>query len=131
MTLNQLFTKKPDMEIMDKILESFNLENLQDTKTFTKKNLIEFDTVNKLKEIYPVLNEYYLPCKSRKYLGNLNYKNCITILRQFIKIFGYFVFSKERYIKGEKYITYQLAPTDKKNILKLKKKDEKYIVSFD
>ena len=58
-------------------------------------------------------------------------KKIITILRQFVRVFGYFIFSKEKYIQGEKYITYQIMPLNKKNFLKLRKKDENYIVSFD
>ena len=34
-------------------------------------------------------------------------------------------------IQGEKYITYQIMPLDKKSFLKMRKKDESYIVSFD
>ena len=55
----------------------------------------------------------------------------ITILRQVVKCFNYFVFSKEKYIKGEKNITYQIMPVNKKEILRLKKKDEKFVLSFD
>ena len=65
------------------------------------------------------------------YVYDLNEKKAMTILKQIVKTFDYFVFSKEKYIDGEKFITYQIVPIDQKNILKVKKKDEKYIVSFD
>ena len=45
--------------------------------------------------------------------------------------FDYFVFSKEKYIQGEKYISYQLMPINKKGLMKIRKKDENYIISFD
>ena len=43
MTLYQLFTKKPDLEILIKILNGMGLENLDDTKIFTKKDLNEIN----------------------------------------------------------------------------------------
>ena len=131
MTLYQLFTKNPSEEIMEKILECFDINSLDDTVIFTRKDLIEKDTLNKINEIKKDIEVYYLPCKAKKYLYDLNEKKLITILRQFVRIFGYFIFSKEKYIQGEKYITYQIMPLNKKNFLKLRKKDENYIVSFD
>lgn len=131
MTLYQLFTKNPSEEIMDKILECFDISSLDDTVIFTRKDLVEKDTLNKIMEIREDIEVYYLPCKAKKYLYDLNEKKLITILRQFVRIFGYFIFSKEKYIQGEKYITYQIMPLNKKNFLKLRKKDENYIVSFD
>ena len=131
MTLNQLFCKKPDQYILDLLLESFNLENIDDNKIFTKKDLKEFDAVGKINKHKKEFEKYYLPCKGKKYLNELNEKKIMTILKQIVKTFNLFIFSKEKYIDGEKFITYQIVPLDQKNILKLKKKDQKYIVSFD
>ena len=64
-------------------------------------------------------------------LDNLTFKKSITLLRQFIKCYDYGLYSKEKYIQGEKYLTYQLISADKKNILKMRKKDDTLIVSFD
>ena len=61
----------------------------------------------------------------------MTFKKSITLLRQFIKCFDYTLFSKEKYIQGEKYLTYQLMSTDKKNVLQMRKKDDTLIVSFD
>ena len=131
MTLYQLFTKKPDLEIILKILNCLGLENLDDTKIFTKKDLGEMKAIDNINSIIPEIKEYYLPCKAKKYLVDLDNKKIITILRQFIKCYNYFLFSKERYIQGEKYITYQLMPNNKKTLLKKRKEEETYIVSFD
>ena len=131
MTLFQLFNTKPDELIMEKILLCFGLDNLEDTTVFTKKDLKEINAVENLEKIIDEIETYYLPCKRKKYLRDLNYKNIITILRQFVKCYDYFIFSKEKYIQGEKYITYQIMPLDKKTFLKMRKKDETYIVSFD
>jgi len=131
MPINQLFCKKPNTEILEKVLECFDLKNLQDDKQFTRKYLKDFGTVKKIEEIMADLSEYYIPCKGEKYLTELNEKKVITILRQIVKCFSYFIFSKERYIKGEKNITYQIMPINKKDILRLKKKDEQYTLMFD
>ena len=131
MPINQLFSKKPDNNILEKILTCFNLKSLQEEKQFTKKILKNFNTVKQIEQITDKLKEFYIPCKGNKYLTDLNEKKAITILRQIIKCFNYFVFSKEKYIKGEKNITYQIMPINKKEILRLKKKDEKYVLSFD
>ncbi len=131
MTLYQLFTKKPDLDILKKILNALGLDNLDDTKIFTKKDLAEMKAINNVSLIIPEIKDYYLPCKAKKYLVDLDNKKLITILRQFIKCYNYFLFSKERYIQGEKYITYQLMPNNKKTLLKKRKEEETYIVSFD
>ena len=131
MPIYQLFCKKPDNIILDKVLECFEIKDLQDNKSFTRKNLKDMNTVTQLEKIVDDLNEYYIPCKSKKYLIDLDEKKAITILRQIVKCFNYFLFSKEKYIKGEKNITYQIMPSNKKDILRLKKKDEKYTLLFD
>lgn len=131
MPIYQLFCKKPDNTILEKVLECFEIKGLQDNKSFTRKNLKDLNTVTQLEKIIDELNEYYIPCKSNKYLTDLDEKKTITILRQIVKCFNYFLFSKEKYIKGEKNITYQIMPNNKKDILRLKKKDEKYTLLFD
>tara|TARA_B100000123_G_C25731674_1_gene429565 strand:+ start:1466 stop:1861 length:396 start_codon:yes stop_codon:yes gene_type:complete len=131
MTIYQLFAKKPTEDIIINLLVCFGLESLEDNKIFTKKDLKEINAVNEILKIKPVLEEYYLPCKRNKYLSNLTDKKIITILRQFIKCYGYVLYSKEKYIQGEKYLTYQLMSADKKSFLKLRKQDDTLIVNFD
>lgn len=131
MTLFQLFTKKPHVDMLDRVLNIFNLENLEDTRIFSKKEIQEKKCVKEMVKLVPELEVYYLPCKRKKYLYDLNPKKMVTILRQIVRCYDHFIFSKERYIQGCKYITYQIMPNDKKIILKSRKKDETYIVSFD
>lgn len=131
MTINQLFSKEPTEEIVLAILKCFGLESLEDTKIFTKKDLKESNLLESLENIKSEIGSYYLPCKKKKYLDNMTFKKSITLLRQFIKCFDYTLFSKEKYIQGEKYLTYQLMSTDKKNVLQMRKKDDTLIVSFD
>ena len=59
----------------------------------------------------------------------------ITILRQIIKTFHYNVKSKEKYLKGEKYIIYQIKKqNENKETIQIhttKTSSEKCIVKFD
>ena len=68
----------------------------------------DVDTVQKITDLKERLEEYYIPCKSKKYLTDLNEKKCITILRQFVKIHHYKCIGMEKSIKGKKCMTYRL-----------------------
>ena len=72
--------------------------SLDDTNFFTKQTLLDNHTVDKLTALKGTLETYYLPCKSKVYLQDINEKRRITILKQFIKMYGYTTISKERYI---------------------------------
>ena len=132
MVKNQLFRILPEVEIINTLLEMFGLSSLHDTKSFTKESLKENDTINKLCKMKDVLDKYYLPCKSKNYTTNINEKRCITILRQFIKVHGYTLISKERYIEGKKMSVYRLIKIDDKVSTPKKSNDKKDIViSFE
>ena len=93
-------------------------------------------TVEKIIELKPELEKCYLPCKSRTYLNDLNNKNVITILRQIVKPHGYLVYSREKYIRGDKFIIYQLIPSEQINyrpVISLNSEtfSQKAVVTFD
>ena len=131
---NQNFNKNPDMQVIQSILETFGLDNLEDDRCFTKEHMKEINTVENINNIKEQLEEYYLPCKAKIYLKNLNEKKVITILRQFVKIYNYKVFSFEKSINGQKQITYRLMLIND-DFLSPKKEQEpikrKYLVNFD
>ena len=104
---NQLFCKTPDNIILEKIFEAFNLENIHDTRVFTRKDLIKNKTVEKL-NLIPELQNYYLPCKAKIYLDVITEKRAVTILSQFIKLFSYKLARKERIINKKKVIFYRI-----------------------
>ena len=80
-------------------------------------------------QLIDVLKRFYLPCKI-KYITNINEKKCITILRQFLKCQNFTLNSKEKYVKGIKYLFYQIIPQDINMLVKNREK-EKVIISFD
>lgn len=129
MTINQLFKKKPQKELVEKVLNIFGLSNFDDTKNFTKKDLENIDTLNNILSIKDLLEEYYLPCKKKVYLDNLTLKKCITILRQLVKLYDYTLKSNEKYIKGEKIIIYYIVPISMKS--QNNKIEKNCVISFD
>lgn len=129
---NQLFRITPDTTIVQSILDSFGLDDLEDTRFFTKENMIEIDTVKKMNQLKETLESYYLPCKSKEYLNNITEKRCITILRQFIKIFNYKCIGIEKSIKGKKCITYRLMYDNSDQLSPVKEKEKRpYVLTFD
>ena len=109
---SQLFKLIPKINILYDILRCFGLKELNDKKYFSRDDLIKMNSVNKLKLLK--LDKYYLPCKAKIYLYNINEKKIITILRHFLRVFNYKLFSTEKYINKKKIIIYHII--EKKNI---------------
>lgn len=131
MPKNQLFKIIPDENIIQDILEAFGLTNLEDTRLFTKSHMIEINTVDKINELKDKLTEYYLPCKAKKYLHNLDEKKCITILRQIVKLYHYKCIGLEKSIKGNKTMTYRLLYSKEDFLESPHSKNTGYILSFE
>lgn len=126
---NQLFKVSPNIEITEKILENFGIKGLDDNHSFTRENLIDLKTVQNINEMYDELIRYYIPCKGKKYLSDLNEKKCITVLRQFLKILNYTLISKEKYVNGKKILFYQVI--QQQIDMKTTRDSEKVVISFD
>jgi hypothetical protein len=137
MPKNQLFKKIPTKEILNKVLLCFDIDDLQNGKvSFCRKDIVRLDSVSKLNNITDLLKEYYLPCKARTYLNDLNEKNIVTILRQILKHFNYNIISKEKYLRGEKFILYNIIANtdvqeDEQNVKHLQIKKKSIIINFD
>lgn len=131
MPQNQLFKITPNEKIIQSILDCFGLSDLNDTRFFTKKNMIESNTIHKLNELSDQLKSFYLPCKSKIYLYNLTHKKCITILRQFIKLYNYKCIGIEKSIEGKKEMTYRLLKIDREQLSPKSQQKREYIISFD
>ena len=97
----------------------------------TKQNMVDLKTVQKVNEIIPRLQDYYLPCKSKKHLTRLDEKRCLTILRQLLKQYNYNLLTKEKCIKGEKFNYYQIIQYSNKKINTKQQEERKIVLSFD
>ena len=128
---DQLFKNKPDMNLVTDTIKLFGLSDFNDSTLFTKQNMIDLNTVQKINEIIPRLQDFYLPCKSKKYLTRLDEKKCITILRQLLKQYNYNLLTKEKCIKGEKFNYYQIIQYSNKKINTKQQEERKIVLSFD
>ena len=134
MVFNQLFTKKPDTEIVNELVKIYGFSNLEDTNhKFSKKDLEQINILVKLLQLKDRLEEYYIPCKRRVYMNDITISKSITILRQFLKTVEYTLLSQEKYISGKKMIVYSIISIiEKKNMKEEKeRKKNRYIVTFD
>ena len=112
MIYNQLFCEEPTEEFMNELLKCYGLKSMNDNIEFSKSDLHENKTVDKLEDILHELIMYYLPCKARIYLDVITEKRAITILSQFIKLFSYKLARKERIINKKKIIFYKIQKID-------------------
>lgn len=109
MKINQLFREKVIDDILYKMLEAFNLQGLDDDKTFSKSDLVKFKTVEKMEPIRERLLQFYLPCKARIYLENMDESKYITVLRQVLRLFQVRIESKQKYVKNKKTTIYSIV----------------------
>ena len=129
MPINQLFKNMPERSFVITLINLYGIEDFDDDKYFTKKTLEKLNTIEKINDIRDKLSEYYIDCKSKTYLQDITLKRCIVILRQFLRCHGYTLFSKEKFVKGEKQTIYKIVKLDKEVVVP--KKKEKIIVSFE
>jgi hypothetical protein len=129
MPINQLFKNMPDRSFVIELINLYGIKDFDDDKYFTKKTLETLNTIENLNSIKDKLNEYYIECKSKTYLTDITMKRCIVILRQFLRCHGYTLFSKEKFVKGEKQTIYKIVKLDKEVVVP--KKKEKIVVSFE
>ena len=106
---DQLFKVYPSTELIRQLLYAFGVNGLDDDTPFSRADLQRRNTVSNLIKLKPYLEKCYIPCKARTYLNNLTEKNVITILRQVLRHLGYTVFSKEKYMRGNKFILYHIG----------------------
>lgn len=115
MKINQLFIKHVEKDLVMRLLRCYNLNGFDDKKTFSKFDLEGSDTVTQIHDtVMDDLRACYLPCKSKVYLDNLDIKKSITVLKQVIRLHGYYLNSKEKTCNNKKVMFYNLAPEKEK-----------------
>ena len=131
MPKNQLFKNYPTEEFVIGLLNIYGIQDFSDNHYFTKDDLENLNTIEKLNELKDTLASYYIPCKAKIYINDINnHKKAITILRQFLKTQNYTLLSKEKYIKGNKYNTYTVISITN-NLNTNKNKDRKIVINFE
>lgn len=127
MVYNQLFKIIPDRSFLSDIIKLFGINDLDENIHFTNNDLDKLNTASKLIEFVPKLKEYYIPCKSKLYLNNIDNKRAITILKQILKVFNYFIINRFKTINGKK-IKYYIIHKKSEDIFIPKKN---ILISFD
>lgn len=130
---SQLFRKIPTKEFVQNYLKLFVPKGFDNEYfQFTRDDITKKNVIKTMKNEYFTKNfiEFYLPCKYKKYLQNVDEKKCITILRQLLKIHGYNIVSSEKYSRGNKFLIYNLKNINKKKNEKEKKKYD-LVLNFD
>ena len=110
MTKDQLFRKIPDDELFIELLNIYGIKDINDTHPFTRNDIKSLNTMEKIISLKDRIAECYVACKFRQYFNLETEKNLITILRQFLKTRNMNLVSKEKYVKGVKFLIYNLQP---------------------
>lgn len=131
--INQLFLKKPTLDILIQVIQNLGIQSLNDNHKFTIKDLEKRNTLQKMLTIIPNLQEYYLPCKHKTFLHDLNLKKCITIARQILKLYDYDIMTEEKSLNNKKYLIYFMVHENDKEIIQMHKNkgNKEYILFFD
>ncbi len=137
MVINQLFIKKPSNELLIKIIKAFGLNDINDTSEFSQIDMDKHNTLKIFHTLEKELGDCYIPCKRREYTGNIKNiinKEAVTIFRQILKAHDYDLYSKERFIKGTKYLVYKIVTKQEKSTISKTKKHppkKEFVIVFD
>ena len=126
MIINQLFVKKPSIELINKLIKAFGLNDINDSREFSQLDIEKNNTLEIIKGFENEIQECFIPCKQKKCINdmkNITYKNAINIFRQFLKSHNFDLYSKEKFIKGTKYSVYKITTKQEKDSSKKTKKN--------
>jgi hypothetical protein len=108
MKIMQLFKASVPNELFVKVCQCFGYEVANEDFSFCKMDLERLDTVRRMNCLRDELCQYYIPCKAKLYLTNLNELKCITVFRQLLRLNNITLVSRQRYVKHKKITFYSL-----------------------
>jgi hypothetical protein len=135
MTVNQLFKKRPTIELVLEILKLLKINNLEETKykSFSKNDITQA-VLSELENKRYIFQDYYIKCKYDIYFTFLDQKKVVTILRQCLKAIDYKLTSRKEYISGKRIIVYSVLNTkdiESKNVSEPLKIPKSTTIVFD
>ena len=134
MVVNQLFIHKPPNELLNNVIKAFGLTDINDTREFSQLDIEKNNTIKNIHNLEKEISQCYIPCKRKNYIDNIKnitHKEIITIFRQILKTHNYDLYSREKFIKGTKYLVYKIiTKNDKLIISKTKKKNAKKRICY-
>jgi len=99
-----ILKKKLEKEFVEEILIYLQFLGLHDKKVFTKKDLSK----ERFEEIVTWIEPYYIACKAKCFLYDLDESKQITILRHILRSIGYDLLVQVKLINSVKVTTYQI-----------------------
>jgi hypothetical protein len=96
--------------------------------TFTKEDLRNRGTVEKVSALLSELKTFYIPCKARVYLVDIDEQKCITILRQIMRLHSVYLLSNQRMRCSIKAVHYVLVWPNKPQ--QLRKNETHTVLTF-
>lgn len=100
----RLFRQIPPRELVEEILSHLKLQGLTESRWFSKDEL----HLQSLDDWVPLLEPYYLPCKAKRFLTEIDASRTITILRHILNPLQYELRTQERMYKLQKMTMYQI-----------------------
>ncbi len=135
MTLNQLFKKRPTIELVLQLLKLLKINNLEETKYKSfSKNDITPAVLSEMENMKHIFEDYYIKCKFDIYFTFIDQKKVVTILRQCLKAIDYKLSSRKEYISGKRLIVYSVVNTkdiENKNVSEPLKIPKSTTIVFD
>lgn len=115
MPINQLFSKKPPIDLINKIFVSMGHLGVHDKREFSKLSFTK-EVIEKMQTHLDSLAEFYIMSKRKIYLSDINSKKIITVLKQIIRLHDYKLISREKFIKefNKKITVYTVNSTKPK-----------------
>lgn len=104
MQSSKLFRIHPPKEVVEEILQHLKLQGLHEKRWFTRDEL----SLTTLDEWLPELEPYYIPCKAKRFLTQVDSSRIITILRHILHPLEYDLRTQERMYKLQKTTLYQI-----------------------
>jgi len=102
----QLFKAIPPVELVNEVLGFFGIQNFNENYNFTIDDINNKHVIQKLLKL--PFEDFYIHGKYELYFSKMDYRSCITILRQLLKIYGYKVITIEKYTPTRKYLSYHI-----------------------
>ena len=62
MVVNQLFSEKPSLDLINRYIKTFGLNNIDDTTEFTILDMMQHNTLIQIQMLHNELADICLPC---------------------------------------------------------------------
>ena len=115
-----IFRKIPTKELVEEVLVYLQFLGFHDNKTFTKNDISK----EKFEDIVIWIEPYYVPCKAKRFLSNINENKQITILRHLLRVHNYDLLTQEKVYNSLKVTTYKIYKCQFSNLT------DNYVMDF-